>query len=56
MAWQQLLSIIAEAKELDRLNLTKVPVECPNDYTTLQQGPGGTLFCPYDGWKYPGDA
>ncbi len=25
--------------------------ECPNDGETLQQGPDGRLFCPFDGWR-----
>lgn len=56
MGWYQLVDIIAEARELDRNNATKKPVECPNDYTALKEGPGGTLWCPWDGWQYPRDA
>lgn len=56
MAWDTLVGIIAEARELERENATKIPVECPNDYTTLVAGPGGTLHCPWDGWTYPQDA
>ena len=56
MSWQQLVSILEEAREVDAQEAAKTPVECPNDYTTLQTGPGGVLFCPWDGWQYPGDA
>lgn len=56
MAWQQLVDILAEARELEREALTAVPQECPNDYTALKEGPDGTLFCPWDGWQYPGDS
>jgi hypothetical protein len=53
MAWQQLIGIIEEARALEREEATKIPVECPNDFTPLKEGPNGVLFCPYDGWKYP---
>jgi hypothetical protein len=53
MAWQALVDIVAEARQLDRENATRTPVECPNDYTTLTEGPAGVLFCPWDGWTYP---
>lgn len=56
MSWEQLLAMKAEAAEIAREEATKVPVECPNDYTTLVEGPGGTLHCPWDGWSYPADA
>lgn len=55
MGWQQLVDIVAEARQIQLDEDTGTPVECPNDYTTLQEGPSGTLFCPWDGWKYPGD-
>ena len=56
MAWQQLVDMIEEGRDLDRVNATKIPVECPNDYTALTNGPDGALFCPWDGWQYPQDA
>lgn len=56
MAWQQLIAMIEEGRQLDVAAATKIPVECPNDYTTLETGPDGMLFCPWDGWKYPQDA
>jgi hypothetical protein len=56
MAWQQLLDMISEARQIDAEQATRPPVECPNDYTALQSGPGGTLYCPWDGWRYPEDA
>lgn len=55
MPWNQLVDILAEAREVQRDEDTKVPVECPNDYTALVEGPGGILHCPWDGWTYPGD-
>lgn len=56
MSWQQLVAMLDEARQIDIEEAVKVPVECPNDYTTLIEGEGGTLFCPWDGWKYPEDA
>ena len=53
MSWQSLLGMIQEAREIDAQEAAKVPVECPNDYTALQEGPDGTLSCPWDGWTWP---
>lgn len=56
MSWWQLIDMIQEARDIDRQEASEIPVECPNDYTTLQQGPGGILSCPWDGWQHPRDA
>jgi hypothetical protein len=56
MSWEQLSSMLAEARALDAEEATKVPVDCPNDFTPLREGPDGQLFCPFDGWQYPQDA
>lgn len=56
MAWETLVNILAEAREIDALEATRMPLECPNDYTALREGPDGVLYCPWDGWQYPGDA
>jgi hypothetical protein len=55
MAWEQLVSIMRQAKEeaADRRRLP--PMDCPNDGEPLQAGPGGVLHCPADGWQYPRD-
>lgn len=56
MAWETLLGILAESREIAREEATKTPVECPNDFTTLVEGPGGTLHCPWAGdYEYPRD-
>lgn len=56
MGWYQLVDILAEARDVQRAEDTKTPVVCPNDYTTLVEGPGGILHCPWDGWEYPRDS
>lgn len=56
MSWETLSAIREEAAEYDRIEQTKRPVACPNDHTPLKDGPGGSLFCPFDGWRYPADA
>jgi hypothetical protein len=55
-SWQPLIAMIEEGRQIDVEEATRIPVECPNDYTTLLEAPGGGLFCPWDGWKYPEDA
>lgn len=51
MAWEQLITMIEEGRKLDREQAVKVPVECPNDFTTLLEGPDGSRYCPWDGWN-----
>lgn len=55
MGWWTLIGIIEEGAKLDQEAATKVPVECPNDFTALQDAGDGILFCPWDGWQYPRD-
>lgn len=53
MSWEQWLSVIEEAKDLQTQELSAPPVCCPNDATPLIQGPDGQLWCPFDGWPNP---
>lgn len=55
-SWWDLVGIINEGADLDQKAATRVPVECPNDYTTLKSAGEGKLFCPWDGWVWPDDA
>ena len=55
MAYEDLVSIISEARQLDIQHKSSTPIDCPNDGTTLKEGPDGKLFCSYDGWKYNGN-
>lgn len=56
MSYEQLLSIIAEARDIDAQERAKAPVECPNDHTTLIDAGNGILHCPWDGWQHPRDS
>lgn len=56
MPWDQLLGIVQEAAEIDREQEKGPPTSCAVCYTALKDGPGGTLFCPWDGLKWPEDA
>lgn len=56
MAWETLVAMIAEARDIDAQEASKVPQECPNDYTPLREGPNGISYCPWDGWQHPRDA
>lgn len=55
MAWDQILAMKRDIETQVKAELSQPPVECPNDYTALKQGPNGTLFCPWDGWVWPDD-
>lgn len=48
MSWEQLIGILEEASSF---RVDEVLVDCPNDGTTLEVGPDGVLFCPWDGWR-----
>jgi len=51
MSWQQLIGIKQEAREIEKEERTKPPLECPNDGTPLQYHEGrGIWHCPYDGY------
>jgi hypothetical protein len=51
MAWEQLLAIRQEARDLAEQERMSPPAACPNDGEPLQQAPDGGLFCPFDGWR-----
>lgn len=56
MSWEQLLTIQAEAAELDRLEATEPPTVCPVHQIALRSAPGNVLFCPFAGdYEYPRD-
>jgi hypothetical protein len=56
MAWEQLLSIMQEQRQLDEDWRDSPPVACPNDGAVLQQqGPDGDLNCPMGDYRYPRD-
>lgn len=56
MAWDELLGFIQEGADIDQQDRSTAPTSCPVDFTALQEGPDGVLFCPYDGLKWPDDA
>lgn len=55
MGWQKLIDILWEGRESVAAERSSPPVACPNDGTPLEEGPGGVLHCPFDGWQYPHD-
>jgi hypothetical protein len=55
MSWQQLIDIRREAAQLVHAQRVALPTACPRDGEPLRTGPGGVLWCPFDGWQYPRD-
>ena len=53
--WWGLLAIGREAAQEDRMERERIPIACPSDGEPLRQGPGGVLYCTFDGWQYPRD-
>lgn len=54
MSWEQLQSIIDDARATTQQEASDPPVACPNDGTPLETGPAGELYCPFDGWMWRG--
>jgi hypothetical protein len=55
VSWDQLRAIAAEAQAARLDEQQRRPEACPIDGTPLEEGPGGVLFCRWDGWQYPRD-
>lgn len=55
MAWEQLLSIYAEATAYKKDELISAPVACPYDGEPLDVGDNGVLHCPWGNYEYPRD-
>lgn len=53
MAWEQLISIKAEALAYMREERVEPPVACPFDGEPLDTSPHGGLFCPLGNYEYP---
>jgi len=53
--YDTLIAILIDARKEYVNDRTVPPVACPNDGTPLLGGPGGVLYCPFDGWQYPRD-
>lgn len=52
MSWTTLVDVWREARETLNAELSSPPSACPNDGTPLRPGPGGTLYCTFDGWTW----
>lgn len=55
MSWESLINVIHEAAAYAQDERSRPPEACPNDGEPLREGPDGTLFCRFDGWRYPRD-
>lgn len=53
MAWEQLLSIFAEAEAYVRDEQDTPPSACPFDGEPLSPAPDGGLFCKLGNYEYP---
>ena len=53
MGWESFGDILRFNRAQAEAERTAVPVDCPNDFTPLQQAPDGKLHCPFDGWTWP---
>lgn len=51
-SWWGLVAILTEAAQEERWQHQRTPMACPNDGEPLRSGPGGVLFCPFDGWRW----
>lgn len=53
MAWEQMLSIVAEAVSYIRDEKTQPPLACPFDGEPLDSAPNGGLACPLGNYRWP---
>lgn len=51
MSWEQLRDIASEAAAERDTRRNTPPQACPNDGEPLVEGPDGTLFCRFDGYR-----
>lgn len=49
--WYGLLSIRREAEQWAAYERSMPPIACPHDGEPLSVGPGGVLYCKFDGWR-----
>lgn len=49
--WYDLLAIYKADREEREQRRQAGPLSCPNDGTVFQQGPDGTRYCPFDGYR-----
>ena len=55
MAWEQLIDIRREAAAERLAREGQPPEACPRCGEPLDQGPGGVLFCSFEGYEWPRD-
>lgn len=55
-SWNALLGFVDEARDIDQKDRSTAPTSCAICYTALVENEGGTLFCPWDGIRWPEDA
>lgn len=56
MAWEQLVSIAAEAVTYVQKEKSEPPQACPFDGEPLDPAPDGGLFCPLGNYSWPRQA
>lgn len=54
-SWGQLVSILREAENDRRQRESIPPTACPNDGEPLRSAKDGSLYCPFDSWRWPRD-
>lgn len=47
MGWDQLIGMIQEARDIEAEERSRPPEDCPVCGTSLRDGGGGSLFCPF---------
>lgn len=54
MSFEQLWAIANEVATIREAERARPLMACPNDGEPLKQGPDGTLYCPFDGFRADG--
>lgn len=50
-SWYTLAAVAAEARMIAQFEAARTPEACPHCGEPLRAGPGGVLYCAYDGWQ-----
>jgi len=55
MGWDELLTIVSDTIDQVLAEKSTPPQACPKDGEPLLEGPGGALYCQFDGYQWPRD-
>lgn len=52
--WYGLLNILRYQRDVIDASRNQHPEACPRCGTPIKAGPDGSIYCPFDGWRWDG--